>query len=72
MSPGKVPVLQRGQLPLVGVGKHLCGAATGESWVSCSSPMNKETSVTFDLCWGRGFRSGATLSAGHGGTQRRD
>lgn len=28
---GKVPALQHCKLPLVGVGKHLCGAATGES-----------------------------------------
>lgn len=31
MFAGKVPLLQRCKLPLVGVGKHLCGAATGES-----------------------------------------
>lgn len=32
MYAGKVPALQHCKLPLVGVGKHLCGAATGESW----------------------------------------
>lgn len=31
MSAGQVPALRRHPLPLVGVGKHLCGAATGES-----------------------------------------
>jgi len=31
MSPGKVQLLRQKNLPLIGVGKHLCGAATGES-----------------------------------------
>lgn len=31
MLSGKVPLLCEKKLPLVGVGKHLCGAATGEN-----------------------------------------
>ncbi|XP_056133501.1 tRNA:m(4)X modification enzyme TRM13 homolog isoform X1 [Lampris incognitus] len=28
----KVPLLREKKIPVVGVGKHLCGAATGETW----------------------------------------
>lgn len=27
--PDKVPILEKKKLPVVGIGKHLCGAATG-------------------------------------------
>lgn len=29
ISAGNVPLLAREKLPVVGIGKHLCGAATG-------------------------------------------
>lgn len=29
--PDKVPILEKKKLPVVGIGKHLCGAATGMS-----------------------------------------
>ena len=31
--PGKVPVLEKEKLPVVGIGKHLCGAATGVNYI---------------------------------------
>uniref|UniRef100_A0A3P9NFJ5 tRNA:m(4)X modification enzyme TRM13 n=1 Tax=Poecilia reticulata TaxID=8081 RepID=A0A3P9NFJ5_POERE len=37
----KVPVLREKALPLVGVGKHLCGAATGESCRDVMWPSGK-------------------------------
>lgn len=27
--PDKVPILEKKKIPVVGIGKHLCGAATG-------------------------------------------
>lgn len=38
---GKVPVLREKALPLVGVGKHLCGAATGETCRSNSAARSR-------------------------------
>lgn len=29
----KVPILEKKKLPVVGIGKHLCGAATGMNYV---------------------------------------
>lgn len=29
----KVPVLEKKKLPVVGIGKHLCGAATGINYI---------------------------------------
>ncbi|CAF92856.1 unnamed protein product, partial [Tetraodon nigroviridis] len=76
----KVPALRRCELPLVGVGKHLCGAATGEFLDPLGEPslivFPNKTTKGCALCWGRGrwagCRSGSTLFAGNDRTQRRD
>lgn len=34
LPPDKVPILEKKRLPVVGIGKHLCGAATGMNYRS--------------------------------------
>lgn len=74
MFAGKVPLLQRCQLPLVGVGKHLCGAATGAS--SCWLLIQRSAEPSPNpLKYGApvsDFRSGSTLFAGTSRVPRRD
>lgn len=39
-TPEKVPILEKKKLPVVGIGKHLCGAATGMSYVQNVRTLN--------------------------------